>query len=53
MTDKDMYGSIQSKITDGERHYLLLDEVQEIHGWEKSVNILFESANMDSRTGYF
>lgn len=35
MTDKDMYHGIKSKITDGERYYLLLDEVQEIAGWKK------------------
>ena len=32
MTDKDMYNGIKEKMTDGERYYLLLDEVQEITG---------------------
>lgn len=36
MTDKDMYNGIKEKITDSERYYLLLDEVQEITGWEKA-----------------
>ena len=36
MTDKDMYNSIKEKMIDNERYYLLLDEVQEITGWEKA-----------------
>ena len=47
MTDKDMYKGIKEKMTDGERYYLLLDEVQEIDGWEKAVNSLLENANTD------
>ncbi len=47
MTDKDMYNGIKEKMTDGERYYLLLDEVQEIKGWEKAVNSLLENANTD------
>ena len=30
-------------------YYLLLDEVQEIDGWEKAVNSLLENANTDIR----
>lgn len=47
MTDKDMYNAIKEKIIDGERYYILLDEVQEIGGWEKAVNSLLENANTD------
>ena len=47
MTDRDMYNAIKDKITDGERYYILLDEVQEIVGWEKAVNSLLENANTD------
>lgn len=47
MTDKDMYNGIKEKMTDSERYYLLLDEVQEITGWEKAVNSLLENANTD------
>ncbi|HKM21526.1 MAG TPA: ATP-binding protein [Lachnospiraceae bacterium] len=47
MTSKEMYKGIQEKITDDKRYYLLLDEVQEIDGWEKAVNSLLESANTD------
>lgn len=47
MTDKKMYDSIKEKMTDDERYYILLDEVQEIGGWEKAVNSLLEDANTD------
>lgn len=47
MTDKDMYSCIKAKMTDSERYYLLLDEVQEISGWEKAVNSLLENVNTD------
>ena len=47
MTDKDMYRAIKDKITDSECYYLLLDEVQEITGWEKAVNSLLENSNTD------
>lgn len=47
MTDKDMYNGIKEQMTCDGRYYLLLDEVQEIDGWEKAVNSLFESANTD------
>ncbi len=47
MTDQEMYRNIRSRITDSRRYYLLLDEVQEITGWEKAVNSLLEQANTD------
>ncbi len=47
MTDKDMYNGIKEQMTDNGRYYLLLDEVQEIDGWEKAVNSLLENANTD------
>lgn len=47
MTDKDMYNGIKEKMTDAERYYLLLDEVQEINGWEKAVNSLMENSLTD------
>lgn len=34
-------------MTDGGRCYLLLEEVQEIDGWEKAVNSLLEDADTD------
>lgn len=47
MTSKEMYRGIKEKITDDARYYLLLDEVQEIDGWEKAVNSLLEDVNTD------
>ena len=45
--DKDMYQSIKNSMHDDGRYYLLLDEVQEINGWEKAVNSLLENYNTD------
>lgn len=47
MTDKDMYNGIKEKMADSGQYYLLLDEVQEVKGWEKAVNSLLENANTD------
>ncbi len=47
MTDKDMYRGIKEQMKDDGRYYLLLDEVQEVEGWEKAVNSLLENADTD------
>ena len=47
ITAKQMYRDIKEKMTDNERYYLLLDEVQEVDGWEKAVNSLLEDSNTD------
>lgn len=47
MTDKDMYNGIKKMMTKDGRYYLLLDEVQEINGWEKAVNSLLENTDAD------
>ena len=47
MTDKDMYLYIKERMTDSGRYYLLLDEVQEVKGWERAVNSLLENDNTD------
>ncbi len=47
MTSKDMYKAIKGKMSDNGRYYLLLDEVQEITGWEKAVNSLLENTDTD------
>ena len=46
-TAPDMYKELKARITDGGKYYLLLDEVQEIAGWEKAINTLFESESVD------
>lgn len=47
MTSKEMYQGIKEKITDDARYYLLLDEVQEVDGWEKAINSLLEDMTTD------
>ncbi|MEG0958718.1 MAG: ATP-binding protein [Erysipelotrichaceae bacterium] len=47
MSSKEMFQSIKVNMTDSDRYYLLLDEVQEVNGWEKAVNSLLEDANTD------
>lgn len=44
---KDMYEDIKADLTAAGRNYLLLDEVQEIEGWEKAINSLLELGNTD------
>lgn len=44
---KQMYSELKSLIKDDKKYYFLLDELQEIKGWEKVVNTLFESYNSD------
>lgn len=46
-TEKDMFDDIKKSITPKEKYYLLLDELQEIKGWEKVVNNLLEKENVD------
>ena len=47
MSSKEMYLGIKKQIKDNERYYLLLDEVQEVSGWEKAINSLLEEENTD------
>lgn len=47
ITAREMYEEIKNAISGKGRCYLLLDEVQEIKGWEKAVNSLLESADVD------
>ena len=42
-----MYNAIRERMTDAGRYYLLLDEVQEVDGWERAVNSLLEDADTD------
>ena len=46
-SNKDMFNDIKAQIKGKERYYLLLDELQEIDGWEKTVNNLLEKYNVD------
>ncbi|MBQ7167208.1 MAG: ATP-binding protein [Treponema sp.] len=47
-TGRDMYEDLKGAVdTAGRKCYLLLDEVQEVEGWEKAVNSIFESCDAD------
>ena len=47
MNAKQMYRDIKDRMDGSERYYLLLDEVQEVSGWERAVNSLLEDTNAD------
>ena len=47
ITAKQMYDELVSRVEDDKRQYFLLDEIQEIKGWEKAVNSLLEGMNAD------
>ena len=44
---KEMYTEIKKLMHDSDKYYLLLDEVQEIPDWEKTINALLEEKNTD------
>ena len=44
---KKMYEELKSLIIDNKKYYFLLDELQEINGWEKVINTLLENYNTD------
>ncbi|MGM9813907.1 MAG: ATP-binding protein [Candidatus Enteromonas sp.] len=43
----DLFRELKTQIVDGGRYYFLLDEVQEVEGWEQAINTLFETGNVD------
>ena len=47
ITAKQMYDELISEISGKGHCYIFLDEIQEIKGWEKAVNSLFEGTNAD------
>ena len=47
ITAKQMYDELTTAMAGKGHCYLLLDEIQEITGWEKAVNSLLESADAD------
>lgn len=46
-TSKQMYEELKGFMVNGKRYYLLLDELQEVSGWEKVVNTLLEEFDTD------
>lgn len=47
MTAKQLYETLKTKLSDTEKTYLFLDEVQEITSWEKTVNSINTDFNVD------
>ena len=47
ITAKQMYDELSEAIGDKEYCYLLLDEIQEVPGWEKAINNLLEIGKAD------
>ena len=46
-TSKKMYEELKKLIVDKNKYYFLLDELQEVNGWEKVINTLLEDYNTD------
>ena len=46
-TSKEMYAELKNLIADKGRCYLFIDEPQEVDNWEKVINSLFESEDVD------
>lgn len=44
---KDLYNYIKQKITNKDKNYILLDEVQNVEKWEKAVNSIIVDFNTD------
>ena len=47
MTAKQMYTELKNRLSQNNKTYLFLDEVQEINGWEKVVNSLMSDYDVD------
>lgn len=47
LTAKELYEMLKNKLSDEEKTYIFLDEVQEIEGWEKAVNSINTDYNAD------
>ena len=47
MTAKQLYDLLKTKMSDTEKTYVFLDEVQEIDSWEKTVNSMNTDFNVD------
>lgn len=47
MTAREMLADLKKSMRGGQKHYLFLDELQEIDNWEKVVNQLMSGGNAD------
>lgn len=44
---KELYAYVKGKIRNNEKHYILLDEIQEVEAWEKAINSFAVDFNVD------
>ncbi len=44
---KNLYSFVKAKITNKHKYYILLDEIQEVKGWEKAINSFLVDFNAD------
>jgi predicted AAA+ superfamily ATPase len=44
---KELYAYVKGKIRTNEKHYVLLDEIQEVEAWEKAINSFAVDFNVD------
>lgn len=47
MTSMEMYSDLKASLEGKGRCYLFLDEIQEIKGWERAINSVFEGYDVD------
>lgn len=46
-SSKSLYEEVKNKITTSKKYYLLFDEIQEVHQWEKAVNSFLVDFDVD------
>lgn len=44
---KTLYGLLKDSFIEGKKNYLFLDEIQQVNGWEKTVNSLMLEYDVD------
>ena len=44
---KSLYAFVQDKLVAGQKHYVLLDEIQDVQDWEKAVNAFIVDFDID------
>lgn len=46
-TGEDLYQHVKQQVISGHKHYILLDEIQEVVGWEKAINSFMVDFDVD------
>lgn len=47
VTYKALYSYIKNKMTSKDKHYIILDELQQVDSWERAINSLLVDSNVD------